>query len=634
MSVVGGRLKYFYQKWKEITTDSFILETVKGYKIPFNRPVRQRVIPTVKFANTAEEQVVADAIGKLIEKGAVRSCKFEEGQFLSSFFTVPKSDGSVRFILNLKSLNSFIEVAHFKMEDVRTARKLISKDCFMAKIDLEDAYLTVPIHPDYTKYLRFVFRGILYEFIVLPFGLCTAPLVFTKIMKPLLAELRKRGYTSVMFIDDKLLIEKTRGVCIASVIECIRLLSDLGFIVNRKKSVLDPNQRCIFLGFILDSTTQKIELTLEKRTSLIELISSVLKKERCKIVEFASLLGKLVAACPAVDYGYVYTKILERDKTLALEAEGDNYDRYMNISEAAKEDFSWWLETLPTASSPLSRGRFSITIHTDASTSGWGASSGEERVFGTWNEEQREKHINYLELLAARLALLGLASKMKNCNILLRIDNTTAIAYINKMGGTHSPCLNSLARMIWQWAERSNNFLVATYIKSSENVEADYLSRVSNLDTEWTLSDAVFNDVIHKFGHPEIDLFATLSNSKCEKYISRFPEKEAIEVDAFTVEWTDNFFYAFPPFALVLRTLEKIISEKACGILVVPDWPNQAWYPTFKSLVVGDPFYIHGSNIFLPFDCRTSAVPRPSWSLIAAVVSSNPSCKRRRLQKH
>jgi len=43
--------------------------------------------------------------------------------------------------------------------------------------------------------------------------------------------------------------------------------------------------------------------------------------------------------------------------------------------------------------------------------------------------------INYLELLSAFFALKCFAENLRDCDVLLRIDNTTAIAYINKMGG-------------------------------------------------------------------------------------------------------------------------------------------------------------------------------------------------------
>lgn len=54
----------------------------------------------------------------------------------------------------------------------------------------------------------------------------------------------------------------------------------------------------------------------------------------------------------------------------------------------------------------------------------------------------------------------------------------------------------------------------------------------------------------------------------------------------FTVKWYGDFFYAFPPFVLISKMLQKIKRERATGIVVVPWWPSQPWFPLFESMVV------------------------------------------------
>ena len=132
---VGGRLQLFLKQWKSLTSDSFVLECVQGYRIPFARTIVQFSEPIVKFNSQQEQNDCEDAINKLLSKGDIRSCNPCPNQFLSSFFVVPKSDGSNRFILNLKKLNSFIDIQHFKLENIRTAMNLISKNCFLAVLD-------------------------------------------------------------------------------------------------------------------------------------------------------------------------------------------------------------------------------------------------------------------------------------------------------------------------------------------------------------------------------------------------------------------------------------------------------------------------------------------------------------------
>ncbi|KAH9634344.1 hypothetical protein HF086_011604 [Spodoptera exigua] len=101
------------------------------------------------------------------------------------------------------------------------------------------------------------------------------------------------------------------------------------------------------------------------------------------------------------------------------------------------------------------------------------------------------------------------------------------------MGGTQLPHLNNLAR--WQWCEERHIWLVASYIKSSENNETDEESRKINPDTEWELNTVAFQQIITVLGEPEIDLFASRTNAKCISYVSWKPDPEAMNIDPFTL---------------------------------------------------------------------------------------------------
>ena len=99
-------------------------------------------------------------------------------------------------ILNLSKLNEFVEYHHFKMDTLEVAMKLIEPHCFMTLIDLKDAHYSVPIHADHHKYLKFVWKGILYKFTALPNGLFSGPRSFTKLLKAPFSQLRKPGSCS------------------------------------------------------------------------------------------------------------------------------------------------------------------------------------------------------------------------------------------------------------------------------------------------------------------------------------------------------------------------------------------------------------------------------------------------------
>lgn len=301
-----------------MTSDQKILEAISGYRLPFTQqPPSQTSEPSVHLSNL-EEQFCSQEISRLLYMGAIESALVSELQFLSSFFIIEKPSGGWRFILNLKNLNRFIIAPHFKLEDWKTIIRLISPGDYLTSIDLIDAYFLIPVHQDDRKYLRFRFRDRLFQFKVLPFGLASAPYIFTKVMKPVICSLRERGFFSVIYLDDFLLIAPSYNQCLDNIYTTVELLSSLCFLVNKNKSVLTPAKSCRFLSFLFDTDLFALSIPSDKREKLLQKTLIMLNKKSCKIRYLASYVGSLTSICPAVQYGMLHTKILERIKFLAL----------------------------------------------------------------------------------------------------------------------------------------------------------------------------------------------------------------------------------------------------------------------------------------------------------------------------
>lgn len=501
--------------------------------------------------------------------------------------------------------------------------KLMFKNCFFCTIDLKNAYYTIPVHPAHKKYLKFSFQKQTYCFNCLPFGLATAPWVFTKILKPVLARFRSQGITLVIYLDDCIILGKNYEECLRFTNIVKSQLEDLGFVINEEKSHLHPSQTCKFLGFVFNSKNMTLSLPAEKRKSLLKECIKFRNCKSCSIRKFAMFIGKLISACPALDYSWLYTKNFENIKNASLALHSGNFDALMCLPESLEDDFSWWLNNLPAGYRKINRVSFSLEIFSDASLSGWGACCNNESIHGFWNSDQRKHNIHFLELLAAFNALKSFCKHLTNTNILLRIDNTTSIAYINKMGGSRFRLLNDLTRQIWIWCQHRNLFIFASYINTTENVLADRESRSTKIDTEYQLNIRSFNLIVSFFGTPTVDLFASQANAKCDKYISWFKDPDCYAVDAFTIYWGNDFFYAFPPFAILTRVLQKIIEDKACGILIVPLWESQPWYPIFLKILRAKPIVLHPEPylIFTPF--RQKHPLHNQLSLVAGNVSGH-----------
>ena len=116
-------------------------------------------------------------------------------------------------------------------------------------------------------------------------------------------------------------------------------------------------------------------------------------------------------------------------------------------------------------------------------------------------------------------------------------DNTTAVACINKQGSTKSNACNDITRDIWEFARECQWWLTAAHCPGVDNVEANAASRQFSDQTEWTLSQDIFNVICDMFGTPNIDLFASRLNKKVKRYCALDPDPEAVFIDSFLLDW-------------------------------------------------------------------------------------------------
>ncbi|XP_071948906.1 uncharacterized protein [Antedon mediterranea] len=327
------------------------------------------------------------------------------------------------------------------------------------------------------------------------------------------------------------------------------LLTKLGFSVHREKSVLRPTQQLEYLGFQLNSVSMSVSVTKAKISSIVGLCREFVFKKSGSIRAFASLIGKLVATFPGVEYGPLHYRHLVRDKDLALRHSAGNFEVMMILSEESIIELEWWITFLPTASKLINHGPINYTIFVDASRKGWGAIVDESRTQRLWSLEEAVYNINILEMLAALFGLQALCGHLHKVNIRIMSDNATAVSYINCIGGTKSWSCNSVAYKIWYWAIERNIWLTAAHTPGIKNVEADVLSRNFVSGLEWQMNASIFSKIVDCFGVPDIDLFASRINHRVPAYASWKPDPNAVIIDAFTSDWsTFKQFYGFRPF--------------------------------------------------------------------------------------
>ena len=222
----------------------------------------------------------------------------------------------------------------------------------------------------------------------------------------------------------------------------------------------------------------------------------------------------------------------------------------MSISSQLREELTWWIDSIETASTSINRGEVDITLTSDTSKQGWSAATGDSSPRGLWMAEEAKEHINFLEMLAVLFALKSFRTLTHGKHVKVIVDNTVTESSINQMGSSHSPKLNKSTKDIWEWCIQQHKWLTVARIPGCENVEADRES--FRRYTEWCLKKSLFTHACPKLSViPDIDLFASRINCQITPYVSYRADPEAFAINAFHMSWQPYLVYAFPPFSLI-----------------------------------------------------------------------------------
>jgi len=539
-----------------------------------------------------QRAALLEEVASLLQKQAIAPINppYVEG-FWSTFFLAPKKTGDWRPILNLKPLNKFIVPQRFRMETLASVLRCPIKNKWAASLDLKDAYLHVPIAPQDQKWLRFQIKGQGYKFLCLPFGLSTAPRVFTMVVRSVGAYLKRRGVSLCQYLDDWLIYGNSEKETSRSIKFVVDTVTELGFIVNYKKSSLTPTQTPIFLGARLDLAKGRATPTMERVTNLVQCARILAGANTAPAVAWLKVLGLMASMVDLVPYCRYHMRALQIHLLAHFTPSRHSLSRLVPVTVFVRQELQWWYHqpnllvgvTFPSPKTDL-------VITTDASNTGWGGHLVERQASGLWSVEEAQSHINLLELWAVERTLSRFEQQVTGRNILVQSDNSTVVAYINKQGGTRSPVLCANTLRILKWCQVRNITVRALHIAGVTNILADNLSRgrISS-PSEWSLAPQVALTIFSRFYQPLIDLFASSQNRQLPVYCSRVMDPRAYAVDALLMDWTGMAAYAFPPISLLPRVIEKIAQEDCNVILVAPFWPKHLWFRPLVDLLADRP---------------------------------------------
>ena len=589
-----------------------------GYPLRFDRRyVKSHGLPPLtlhapphkitSYQDQARCQALQTMIDDLLKKNCIRAMEPEEQGFFSRVFLVPKKSGGFRLVIDLSSLNEYVAKVTFEMDTLKKVKEFVTEAMWATSIDLSEAYHHVPMHQGSTQYLCFQVGNKRYLFLVLPFGLSSAPWVFTEIMKQLKVWTSRWHRMLFQYLDDWLNMFRSKSQARAGTEQLLVQCKKLGLLVNEAKSELVPTQQIVFLGERLDFVQMRAFPTTDRKESVTSLIDQALRMGQLPFAKAESLLGLLSATYPTVAMGRLWLRPLQAE-VIRLIRLGRDTAKHETIAVRGKLDnaLRWWnSQERWSPGMPFKQPAPETTVYTDASLSGWGVVHQDSSWSGTWT---RSAHINWLELRTVLIALQLLGQRLQNKVVKVMIDNTTAVSYIRNQGGTRSPALLKLVTRVWILANKWGITLVPEHIRGSHNVLADLASRSEQvLPAEWTLTTQAWQWLQHQspWGPPTLELFANRWNHLLPRFISPHEDDQAVATDALTCQWPSEVLYAFPPAFLLIRFFQRLANEESFRTLLVVNWAPQAkWMPLLATV----PHLVE-----LPFPLTHTLLKQPHW---------------------
>ena len=268
-----------------------------GYKIILREPVELTTVPIIQsgYLNREKQKFLQDCVTQMLNEKAivpVRMCRTLG--FYSKLFLVPKPGKKWRPVIDLSVLNNQLSVPTFKMETAEVIRNAICKGEWVVSIDLTGSYFHIPLHEKSQYLLRFHVAGKTYQFRALPFGIATAPLEFSPVVKEVKLMLQNRGIHIHQYLDDWLLRAPSEEICFQQSKQLVTFVQELGWVINFQKSELKPTQNFDFLGYRFDLAKGKWQIL----TKAIEQLQNSLTTTPRVLMSFIGVLASLEKTVP------------------------------------------------------------------------------------------------------------------------------------------------------------------------------------------------------------------------------------------------------------------------------------------------------------------------------------------------
>ena len=291
------------------------------------------------------------------------------------------------------------------METPESIRLSLQPGECVTSLDFTNAYFHIPIGPNSRKFLRFHIQNQTFQFRALPLGLSTAPMEFTILVKEVKLMAQGRNIRMHQYLDDWLIRAKDRDTCFQDTQTLLALCQELGWVVNLRKSELDPKQVFNIVGYQYDLVQGVVSTTPERWEALNSKINSLLERTSCSVRELMSLIGLLTSTEKQVTSDRLHMRPIQWHLKIHWHIP-ESLEKIIPIPQSLHPHLLWWLKEENVLSGQhLHPVRHTVQIFTNTSNEGLGAHLGDYTARGIWSLPESKLNINFLELKAVLLAL-------------------------------------------------------------------------------------------------------------------------------------------------------------------------------------------------------------------------------------
>ncbi|PNH00721.1 Enzymatic polyprotein [Tetrabaena socialis] len=554
------------------------------------------------LASGVTEQYSAEAHGSEADFAAV----------ISPLHVVLKADGDIRPIIDptRSGVNACMTHLPCQLPDLATILQNLPEGGYLGKRDLASGFHQVKLAPEARRYMAFRHptSNALQRWVALPFGASQCPPIFVELTAAsttiFQAECDRLGLAVRIYtyVDDYMLLGATHAD-VAGAFEVLdRVGAELGleWKLSKDRGRHEQLQQLEFLGMLFDTVRMEMRIAPDKRQRYAAGVRALLDGAVAGAVprtDLETAVGRLTFVARACRWGYTFLQGLYD----SLFSPQQPAPPTVQLSAEAQGDLAFWWGVLRSGSSvwdgvkrcaladmDLVRGTFAgpngAIIFTDASGAGFGAAWGAAEIQGSWSQQEKQLHIAWLELKAVLRAVQSWAPQLAGRRVLIRCDNTQAVAAINH-GSTRVRDGRSISQQLAELSIQHGFELRSEHIAGVENVRADRLSRQlsSAREQNLPLKSCVFRQLVGSGPYqPSVDCCCDVHGQNAQPGCSIFFSAERSVVGQ-AAALAGKVLWAFPPQDLVGAVLDEIaaaarLDSRTRTTVLVPDWRERAWF--------------------------------------------------------